>query len=369
MTADLTIRDRVRRRSAGAVAFACALLAARAGATPPPAASATAPAPPVPATEADQFFQRGRALHQEKKWTLAEDQYRRAWELEKTFRIAANLALVELKLGEARDAAVHLTFALAHLPADDPKMAEVRAHLEGMRQEALREIGLLTIRAAPTGADVFLDDEPVGKTPLEGPLFVSPGHRVIRVEQPGTRGFVRDLTVEPGGEYDLAVSLEPEQAKAATPDPTPPPIATRREAPRSAVPPRTIVLASGAVLALGATGAGAVFAVQWSSERRHAQELLGEVNAASRPGSACTPGTSSLPEACADLRRSVARANDLGERATIAFAIGGGLAAATVATYFLWPNESAHPDSSPHGARITPLLGAGVSGVRLDGAF
>jgi tetratricopeptide (TPR) repeat protein len=341
--------------------------AAEPSAHPSPAAATTAPLH----DDAEQLFQRARTLHDQKKWTEAEALYRQAWEQQRTFKIAANLALVELKLEKPRDAAEHLDFALRNLPADDPKIVEARAHLERMLAEASKQVGTATVHVEESGAKLLVDGEPAGTTPLDAPLFLTPGPHALRIEKAGFQSATTNLTVTAGESYDVPLKLAPAQPSAPPPVPVQPHPAPISSEASSSSSLRTAVLIGEAALTLTATGFGIAYAIQSSNHNEQAQHVSDGLSSA-YPGdlSVCSPSSQVRPPECSELESSRERATELGQMATAAFITAGALAATTVATYFLWPanhhSEHGHLGSRPHVAvSIRPDL----RGVGLAGAF
>lgn len=66
--------------------------------------------------------------------------------------------------------------------------------------------GTLVIESTLEGAEVLVDEETVGFTPIE-PLRVAPGSHTIRVRRPGYTEFDDVVEVEPGGEVRVAPDL------------------------------------------------------------------------------------------------------------------------------------------------------------------
>lgn len=326
--------------------------------------------------DADALFRRARELHRQKRWEEARDAYDRAWQLERTFQIAANLALVELRLGRARDAAEHLSFALAHLPASDPKVAEARAHLEEMMKQATARVGTLEVELDHDQAIIYVDDRTVGAAPLEQPIYLEAGRHVVNVQPSGAPRITRELTIEPGVVYRLALSSAPHPAPVATRESAAAPEAALATAPSDrdhSIDTRFVVVAGEAALALAAVGLGTVFAVQASNTRDRADELRTRINANGDPvrvadGSMCDPTYAARPPECAELSNAVDDTNALVTRSTVAFIAAGGLAAASVATYFLWPKpREARRHESP--VRLSGLVTDKVQMVGLAGVF
>ena len=57
------------------------------------------------------------------------------------------------------------------------------------------------------GADVFIDDEKIGTTPLPGPVLVDVGTRKIRVSKPGFKEFVKVEAVAGAGDVSVTADL------------------------------------------------------------------------------------------------------------------------------------------------------------------
>ncbi len=77
----------------------------------------------------------------------------------------------------------------------------------------------LRVTTEPAGAVVWLDGFRLGEAPVEGSF--SPGTRQLRVEAEGYQAFTKEITLEPGGESNLKVSLKPlprEEPAPAAPD-------------------------------------------------------------------------------------------------------------------------------------------------------
>lgn len=325
--------------------------------------------------EVESLFQHAKALHREKRWAEARAAYDRAWQLQKSFQIAANLALVELRLGRARDAAEHLTFALAHLPSGDPKIAEARRHLEAMLKQATSQIGTLRLDVEHEKAIVYVDDQAVGEAPLEQPLYLEAGSHVVHVEASGAPRITRELVIEPGVVYRLTLPA----AKAAAPPRTPDRRARgsgpadRGAARSSGVDLRYVVVGVEAALTATALGFGLGFALQSLAYRDRADEVSDEINSGGDPvrvrsGAMCDPSWSSRPAECKELAFMASRAETFTDRSVGAFVIGGGLAVATVATYLLWPAPRAR-ERSGGSVRVTASFDGRSQAIGVAGAF
>jgi hypothetical protein len=323
------------------------------------ASSPTASEAAVASNDSEQLFQQARTAHDQKKWEEAESLYRQAWEKQKTFKIAANLALVELKLEKPRDAAEHLDFALRHLPEGDPRMADARGRLELMLQEASRQIGTVTLHVSEPGAKISVDGEPVATTPLDGPLFLVSGAHTISAEKTGLQSATAPLAVVAGQSYELPLELEQKQLTPPAASPVPDQPATVASVPSKRSPLRTIVLISESALTLTAVGLGIAYEIARSDQTDQAAQFANDLNRA-YPGdqSICGASSRTHPPACDGLATSRGHSNELARMETIAFVTAGGLAVTTIATYFLWRDTPSHEN---HASGVSAHFGASVA--------
>jgi hypothetical protein len=106
--------------------------------------------------------------------------------------------------------------------------------------------GEVAITSVPPDAEVLLDGQPAGRTPLKKTLFA--GSYELTVRKDSLRPQTQQLTIGPGDPVQLAVTLVPEGA-APTPPTTPPPPGPLRR-------PRWRLAVGGAALGLGAVLTG-----------------------------------------------------------------------------------------------------------------
>jgi hypothetical protein len=67
--------------------------------------------------------------------------------------------------------------------------------------------GTLVIESTIENAEVLVDEETVGFTPLAEPIEVTPGSHTVRVRRPGYTEFTDVIEVEPGQELRLPVDM------------------------------------------------------------------------------------------------------------------------------------------------------------------
>ncbi|WP_438035129.1 PEGA domain-containing protein [Sorangium sp. So ce204] len=196
--------------AAAAPAAAPAPAAAAPAAAPAPAAAAPGEAAPAPARErlsgeARADYESGKALFRDGDFASAFLKFQSAYESSKDARLLWNmiactskmhrysqlLALVERLKQEDRGVL---------LPEDWATIAEVE-------RKASALVGHLDITASERDAEVTIDGQLIGKTPLPGKVIVDAGTRRIRVFKPGFKEHLRAESVSPGAQLALDVRL------------------------------------------------------------------------------------------------------------------------------------------------------------------
>lgn len=76
-----------------------------------------------------------------------------------------------------------------------PELGAATAHAQRRRRRARASIEISTDVG---GAEIFIDGEPVGVTPLEGPIPVSPGEHVVKISRRGYTEFLETFTIPRG---------------------------------------------------------------------------------------------------------------------------------------------------------------------------
>src|SRR5262245_9046475 len=88
-----------------------------------------------------ELFRKAMKEYEQGKTREAYEDYRAAWEAQKSYDIAGNLANVEVELARYRDAAEHATYALANFPPVGTEKA--RQILQDLLKEARSKIGTI----------------------------------------------------------------------------------------------------------------------------------------------------------------------------------------------------------------------------------
>jgi hypothetical protein len=311
--------------------FALVLVAPAALAVPPPFDDDA-----VTQRVAD-LYKRANALYDQKKLAEAEPLYREAWGLKRTYDVACNLGALELDLGNNRDAAEYLAYALQVFPAGGKATAHEQIKTRFARARA--EVGALRVSVNVTGADVTLNDRAIGKAPVQGEVFVSPGVVTVRATAQGYEPAQRTVTLAKGGAADVALTL-------AAPR-------------RSIVPGAVLGGVAGAALVTGAAllGAGAA---QRSSVQSTSNSILSEHHT-------CVAGALNYDSRCVQATANAYTAATL-HNAGVGVLVGGAALTAATVAYFLWP-APASARNGASGLRAAPLVSTTSAGMSVSGSF
>jgi hypothetical protein len=214
------------------------------------------------AHDAGKHFDRGVALYRETDYLAALVEFKRAYALSPNSAVLYNIGEAEYQLQDYANALVTFTRYLTEAPPGSGHRAEVENDVEVL-QARVGHLGIVTV---PPGAEVSVDDQPVGKTPLNDRLLVSVGHRKVTAVYPGRTPVTRFVDV--AADDDASVTLELVAAAPATvlstgalggPEPT-----ADRAPSHSATTLKTVGWISTGLLATGAAVAG-VFALKESA--------------------------------------------------------------------------------------------------------
>lgn len=205
-------------------------------------AQAAEPAGAQAQDEASAHFRRGLDLFKEADFRGALIELRRANQIAPSYRILYNIGQCYLELqdyaGALRSFQAYLAEGGAKVPRDR------RAAVEGDIQKLQGRVATVDLTTNVEGAEVRVDDDVVGTTPLGRPVLVGAGRRRITIEKSGVAPATKIVDVA-GGDHlalSLPVNLQAPAAPAApappaaAPPPAPPP-AANTNAPAAAPPP------------------------------------------------------------------------------------------------------------------------------------
>jgi hypothetical protein len=175
----------------------------------------------TPAKQAAKLYEEDgvKALNAQ-QWEKARTALLEAFNRERHCQIAANLGWAELMAGKPRDAAEHLSFFLRE--AQDVSDAD-RQEAEKMLAEAKAAIGTVTVRVDAVGADVLVDGQAVGTSPLAEPVFVESGRRTFEARKAGLSPGHQVIEVAAGAAPVVEIRVTEKAELPMPPRPTPGP--------------------------------------------------------------------------------------------------------------------------------------------------
>ena len=232
----------------GAAAMLCALSAQT------PSAVAAEPESEATLHEASKHFERGVALYGETDYRSALVEFKRAGALSPNPAVFYNIAETEYQLHDYASAVKTFERYLVVAGPVEIHRQEVEANLKVLRSR----VGRLSITTVPPDADITVDDQPAGRTPLDQPLDVNPGHLKIAASVRGR--VVATRYVDVAAEDNAAVTLdltgtEEPVAETALRKPATADIAQTMEAP---TPRRHFSLRPAGWVVAGTAAAGAI---------------------------------------------------------------------------------------------------------------
>jgi hypothetical protein len=312
-----------------------------------PAATGTS-SPDKSPDVADAWFEKGSAAFDAGRLEEARELFAKAWAAKKTHDIAANLGIVEKKLGKPRDAAEHIAAALRLLPPTERDA--VRKALQGHLAQVRPLVAALTIEVSVEGARVFVGEREVGTSPLAVDVFADPGRVVVRAKRDGYRDAEQTIEATKGSAQAVTLSME------AMPTSVPTATATASAtvtpvAPRSKVPAYVMSGVGVASLIAGGVLLGVALGSEGELQKKSADIKAGKVGC---PGDV----------RCADME-SAARAGDTMSRAGVGLLIGGAVIGAVAGAYLLWPT----PQQKQGALRFVPAVSGQGGGVLVTGRF
>ena len=314
------------------------------------AQAADAKQPDALTDKAATLYDEGLAAYKRSKWAEARASLLAAWALKQHWQIAGSLGDCELRLGLHREAAEHMAFFFRNAPTE--------RHTEEAKklyEQARGNVGTLTLDVAEKGADIILDGKMIGAAPLEGPIFVEPGHHTVEARSADGRA-TEEMDVVRGVARTIKLSAK---KRLAPPPLIPPPLLPPPlPASRSLVPGVVLAGVGGAALA---TGVGFIVAANGSYS--DSRDLSGAIRAAAH---SCVAGAGTFDSRCEELHSTASAANT-NSRVGVGLMIGGGVVAVAAVTYFLWPSST--PTKGVDATRLAPIISPSHAGLGWSGTF
>jgi hypothetical protein len=169
-----------------------------------------ADAAPKPSSEATTeaaraSFQRGVELFHEGNFEAALAEFRKANELSPSYRILYNIAQTYV---EVHDYVNALKYYKQYLADGDAEVSGPRrTSVEELIQKLNARIAFVEVSVNVDGAQVSVDDVPVGISPLDGPIPLNPGSRRVSASKTGLPAVTRTIAVAGSDKQSLALTL------------------------------------------------------------------------------------------------------------------------------------------------------------------
>ncbi|HSU38021.1 MAG TPA: PEGA domain-containing protein [Polyangiaceae bacterium] len=206
----------LRRTFEGPFASSCVLALAvtfsagfaRAGETPPADSAAPAAAAPTEAAirEASEHYEAGLALYADGEFKRAAIEFDRAYELVPNYRALYNIGQVRIQL---HDYARAFKALQAYLKEGGDKIdADRRKSVNDDIEMLSTRTATLAIDCNEAGADILVDGELAGTTPLPEPLLLDTGDHRIIVRKEGFDPRETPLTLASRDTQSLRVDLQ-----------------------------------------------------------------------------------------------------------------------------------------------------------------
>lgn len=338
---------RIQRLCAITVCCGMTFAAVPAGAQAPDGAGPSASSTPSPETtdEVRLLIRQGEALYEHDQLAEARAVLLRAWAIQQSYDIATTLGQVEYDLEHFAEAARYLDYALRHFAPSESK--EALAEARKVFALAKERVAAVRVRVNVDGAEVLVDGQSTGRSPLESAAYVMPGSHVVEAKFGGTSDSV-PITAAAG--QNLLVDLDL-RSPAGT---------GGAGAARKTASGRTIALVTGLAITGVALGSTAYFAVRAKGANDDAQSLL------SRATEEHGANPCAVPSAiCSDIADKLDTRNSANNAANWSLGIAAVAAVATGIVFFAWPTENERVRT----LRLVPGAAPGAAGFLLDGRF
>jgi hypothetical protein len=296
---------------------------------------------------ARELFVKGVKAYDQSKWDQCRAALLAAFAIKHHAQVAGNLADCELKLGMHRDAAEHAWFFLHALRPDAP--AERRTAAEALLKAAQQKVATMRIVVDVEGAEVLVDGQSAGKTPLAAPVFVEPGRHTVEALRAGDVGAQVSVDAGAGETREVTLALKTKQAPVPTP-----PVERRPLWP----------VFTGAGVTVVAVGAGIGLAVAAAGKRSAGDALRMKLGSSS----ACVGAQHGSPD-CTAMRDAVHARDALSDGAFGSFVAGAVAAAATVGLGAWAAAKPKAAERRESRLRILPVVTVDGGGVLVRGTW
>lgn len=149
------------------------------------------------------------------RYEAAAQQLEAAYRLLSDPNLLVSFSAALRSLGRPAEAARRLE---ARLGQAEGLSVDQRQALERELEQARAQVSNVRITTIPEGAQLAIDGDHVGRTPLSAPLVLDAGEHQLLVQLDGHRDDRRTLQLEASTQLDLSVQLEPLEVEEAGAD-------------------------------------------------------------------------------------------------------------------------------------------------------
>jgi hypothetical protein len=157
--------------------------------------------------DARKQFDEGVALAKRGQWDGARTSFRAAYDASKNPRVLFNVAISERQLGRYAAAIDvfnrELTEGKGVLSPEEE--SDIRSIIGGLE----KLVGALTIDVSEPGAEIYVDGDRVGQSPLPGPIRLQLGRRNVRASKSGFSDATDSIELQGGGSGKIALKMIP----------------------------------------------------------------------------------------------------------------------------------------------------------------
>jgi len=309
---------------------------------------------PAPETT-DSLYNQGNDAYDRGDFALAYELYQGAFKLRRSYDVARNLGLAELKLGKFRDAIEHFTYSLSQYPSNRP---DTKKQVVEWLAQARAEVGTLRLTVAPDSAVCRLNGVVIAKEEREGDVAADPGD--AKLECGGAAGYrseKRVVTVKKGAREEVTITL----ARSGT-------VGPGGGADGAADMRRTLLWVGGAVAVAG-LGVGAVTGILSLAKAGEADGALADLRTSTGRQSPCAAPAAAT---CGELLALRKEQDAFGNIAFWTLLAGGTLGAGTAVYGYVTRPRAAPavgaPVAMPRTA-VVPVIAPGAAAVVLTGSW
>lgn len=343
------------------------------------------PASPASPASADAAFDEaaqarvaeGTKLYQRKKYDRALAAFLQAYTLSRDPTLLLSMGISALRMNDPLQA-VKLFEKFLHEAPGAPEDQKERARAQITK--ARRSLGRIEI-VAPEGAQLAVDDAPVGRAPLAAAIDVLPGKHVVSSTFEGSTktetvnvsamelARARLGTATPATPAAPASPRTPAPATVAPPvaEPGPPPLAAPKDSPGLFSAPETPAPAYVAT-AIGLTALTTAIVLHGMGVNADRNVAVGRETLArsGNDASACADPDAAIAPTCASIADARQESSSLATPALVAAGAGAG---ATLFALAWWMFATKEIDPAKTGARPSPSVSVSSGGAQLRVRF